>query len=248
MKTKKKGAKSLQKFTDFETLKTKEDFIKFKQDHPKKMEELTEYLYEKLNIALNAPEKVMGDVDRYFNRLTKLKEIQNDEAGLYYIKRERWYSNESLISVFITNSLVKTRIMPSVTDIAIGTGLSRVTIQKHLKERRTDQHYNEQNEMLQGMTHTVLAHLYRIGIEDRNVKALNAFLNHFSPSRSTSTSQSNTQNNYIQINGMILSQENVKLLPADQLKTIEDILKGSMIHSIQEISAQPSPQQTTLKS
>lgn len=244
MKTKKKG---LQRFTNFETLKTKEDFVKFKQDHPEKMEELTEYLYEKLGMALNAPEKVMGDADRYFNRLTKLKEIENDEAGLNYIKRERWYSNDTLINHFVNASLAKSRLMPTVTDIAIGTGLSRVTVQKHLKERKSDEYYNEQIEMLKGMTHSALAHLYRIGIEDCNVKALNSFLNYFSPARSFHPSQ-NTQNNYIQINGMIISQENVKLLPADQLKTIENILKENMVLPIQEIPSQPIPQQTTLKS
>jgi hypothetical protein len=242
MKTKKVG---FHKFPNFETLKTKEDFIKFKQDHPEKLEALTDYLYEKLSIALNAPEKVMGDVDKYFNRLTKLKEIENDNNGLAFIKRERWYANEALINVFISNSLAKSRIMPSITDIGLGTGLSRVTIQKHLKERRSDEHHSEQTEMLKGMTHSVLAHLYRIGVEDRNVKALNSFLNYFSPARLPHPSQ-NTQNNYIQINGMILSQENIKQLNPDQLQTIEGILKATLIQPVQEL---PSlPQQLNLKS
>jgi hypothetical protein len=243
MKTKKVG---FHKFPNFETLKTKEDFIKFKQDHPEKLEALTDYLYEKLSIALNAPEKVMGDVDKYFNRLTKLKEIENDNNGLAFIKRERWYANEALINVFISNSLAKSRIMPSITDIGLGTGLSRVTIQKHLKERRSDEHHNEQTEMLKGMTHSVLAHLYRIGVEDRNVKALNSFLNHFSPARSSQPTQSNTQNNYIQINGMILSQENIKQLNPEQLQTIEGILKATLIQPVQELPS--SPQQLNLKS
>ena len=33
------------------------------------------------------------------------------------------------------------------------------------------------------------------------------------------------QNNYIQINGTVLSQENIKLLSSDQLKAIENMLK-----------------------
>ncbi len=236
MKTKKKGAKSLQKFTDFESIQTKSEFIKFKEDFPGQRDELYRYLYKKLNESFTAEVKQEGDIDMYYSRIIRFSEVDNEDFTVKVLRRERWYANEAFINTFINNSLFDSRILPSVSQIAMGTGLSRMTVHKHLQERRNSEYYSEKTEMLRGMTDTVLAELYKIGIRQGNVKALNAFLNFVSPTRSPQPSQSNTQNNYIQINGMILSQENIKQLNPEQLQTIENILKGSLTQQIKDNS------------
>jgi hypothetical protein len=152
-------------------------------------------------------------------------EANNYENGAVELKRERWYTNETLINNYVNNYLVKYRNVPSGSAIARETGLSRETVQKHLKERRGNEYYNEQNETLRGLTGSVLAHLYKIGIEDSNIKALKVFMDHFKEDTEPQNTNINTQNNFIQINGLTISQEQIKNLSAEQLDQIEKIIK-----------------------
>lgn len=216
--------KGLQRFTDFESVKTKEDFLKFKEKEPKRIELLIGYLYKKLNEVKNNPVKIEGEIDKYFNRILRFKEANNDEDYVIRLKRERWYINETQINVFVNNYLAKYRFIPSTTEIAVETGLSRVTIQKHLNERKGNEYYNEQTETLRGLTNSVLCQLYKIGIESSNVKALKVFVDYFKEPSQTIPSQTNTQNNYIQINGLTISQEQIGKLKPDKLIEIEKLL------------------------
>jgi hypothetical protein len=122
---------------------------------------------------------------------------------------------------------MKTRIVPSVTTIAAATGISRTTVQKHIREGKDSEYYSEQRETLRGLTHSVLSHLFRIGISDGNVKALKVFLDYFkeSPASQQGGTQINTQNNYIQINGVTISQEQIMKLNSKKLNQIEKLLK-----------------------
>ncbi|MEJ7737431.1 MAG: hypothetical protein WKF97_08395 [Chitinophagaceae bacterium] len=47
--------------------------------------------------------------------------------------------------------------------------------------------------------------------------------------QSSSNTLIQNQNNYIQINGTVLSQENIEQLTPDQLNVIESILKTALI-------------------
>jgi hypothetical protein len=61
---------------------------------------------------------------------------------------------------------------------------------------------------------------------DGDMKAANLFLNAIGQTGKANTNIQN-QNNYIQINGTVLSQETIKHLKPDQLNLIESILKGA---------------------
>lgn len=118
--------------------------------------------------------------------------------------------------------------MPSASDIAHGTGLSRETVQKHLKERKTTDYYNERTETLRGLTHNVLAELYKMGMQQQNVKALKVFMDYFKEDTIPKNTNINTQNNYIQINGTVLSQQAVQNLNIEQLNQIESIIESNI--------------------
>ncbi|HXB41432.1 MAG TPA: hypothetical protein VNZ49_12875 [Bacteroidia bacterium] len=225
----KKITKGLQKFTDFENIKTKEDFIKFKKENPDRMDILYEFITKRLNEVANASEKKEGELDKYFNRAIRFTEVNGNEEMGGIIKRERWYINESKINVFVNNYLAKNRFVPSTADIARDTGLSRVTIQKHLKERKDTEYYKEQKETLSGLTNSVLCQLYKIGIEDSNVKALKVFVDYFKEENSIAETKIGTQNNYIQINNTLLTEEMVKKFSPLQLKQIEEIISTKSI-------------------
>jgi hypothetical protein len=224
-----KKKKGLQKLSDFEKIETPEQFLSFIESNPEKLPKYKDYLFDKLNAILRSEVKEEGDIDRYFNRLIKIHEDEKDEVGVKSLRRDRWYVNESHINTYINNELMRTRIVPSVTSIAAATGISRTTVQKHIREGKDSEYYSEQRETLRGLTHSVLSHLFRIGIAGDNVKALKVFLDYFkeSPALQQGGTHINTQNNYIQINGVTISQEQITKLAPEQLIQIEQVLKLS---------------------
>jgi hypothetical protein len=222
-----KKKKGLQKLSDFEKVETQEQFLAFIESSPEGLPKYKDYLFEKLNAILRSDVKEEGEMDRCFNRLIKIYQVENDEVGIKSLRRDRWYVNEAHINTYINNELMKTRIVPSVTTIAAATGISRTTVQKHIREGKDSEYYSEQRETLRGLTHSVLSHLFRIGISDGNVKALKVFLDYFkeSPASQQGGTQINTQNNYIQINGVTISQEQIMKLNSKKLNQIEKLLK-----------------------
>ncbi len=221
-----KKKKGLQRLSNFESIESQDQFLSFIETSPEQFPDYKDFLFKKLNEILRAEVKEEGEMDRYFNRLIKIHELEKDETGVKSLRRDRWYINESHINTFINNELMKSRIVPSVTAIATATGISRNTVQKHIREGKTSEYYVEQTETLMGLTHSVLAQLFRIGITDSNVKALKVFLDFFKESSLPQNgTQINTQNNYIQVNGLTVSQEQIMKLNPEQLTQIEKLLK-----------------------
>lgn len=223
-----KKKKGLQKLSDFEKVETQEQFLAFIESSPEELPKYKDYLFEKLNAILRSDVKEEGEMDRCFNRLIKIYQVEKDEVGVKSLRRDRWYVNESHINTYINNELMKTRIVPSVTTIAAATGISRTTVQKHIQEGKDSEYYSEQRETLRGLTHSVLSHLFRIGISDGNVKALKVFLDYFkeSPASQQGGTQINTQNNYIQINGVTISQEQIMKLNPEKLVEVSLLLSN----------------------
>jgi hypothetical protein len=120
--------------------------------------------------------------------------------------------------------------MPTKNDIAKGTGLSRTTIYKHLKEYATHPLYAEEILKFKFMADRVLSKVFRIAVQDGgDVKAARLYLEATGclGGNLGMNTTINTQNNYIQINQTKLSQEAVKHLTQEQLSQIESILNNS---------------------
>jgi len=157
------------------------------------------------------------DLDKFFQ---KIEAIADQDT-----KNELWESNHIRITGTISNLIGEKNRMPSKSEIATKSGLSRQTVHKHLKEYDSHPLYLGQIKQLQIMTAGILARLYDFAFQG-DVKAAKLFLdamgnpNHFSNSMFIQN-----QNNYIQINGIVLNQESIKLLSSEQLTQIENIVK-----------------------
>ena len=119
--------------------------------------------------------------------------------------------------------------MPTKTEIAIKTELSRQTIHKHLKEYTSHPQYLQQVEQFRFMTSKVLAKVFQFAVNG-DIGAAKLYFNvmgnlNGQPSNNILIQN---QNNFIQINGTILSQETIKNLNPEQLNTIETILKTAL--------------------
>ena len=135
-----------------------------------------------------------------------------------------WEYNHLAITDAISKLTEKYGNMPTQHHIAEETGLTRQTISKHLKEYQTHPGYAEQMEQFKIMTPKLMAKVYKFAVNG-DIRAARLYLETVG---ATNKRQGNTvvnrQNNYIQINNTILSQENLKRLTAEQLNQIESVV------------------------
>lgn len=145
-------------------------------------------------------------------------------------KNQLWEINHNKITAAISNLMQEYGRMPSKQEIATKTDLSRQTIHKHLKEYTNHPQYLEQIEQFRFMTSKVLAMVFRFAVNG-DIGAAKLYFN-FMGFMKNGLTPNNTliqnQNNYIQINGTVLSQETVKHLNPEQLNTIESIFKTAL--------------------
>lgn len=142
------------------------------------------------------------------------------------LKNQLWEHNHNSITSAIANGMLEYGCMPSYNTIAESTGLSRQTIHKHIKEYRNHSQYLAQVEQFRFMTEKVLAKVYKFAVNG-DMRAAKLY---FEMAGNISSQAGNNtliqqQNNYIQINGTVLSQESIKQLTPEQLAQIEGIIK-----------------------
>jgi hypothetical protein len=118
--------------------------------------------------------------------------------------------------------------MPSITKIAQETKLSRVTIKRHLKEYYTSDTYKDKEHQYKFLREALLAKVYDAAYYG-DMKAARIFLEASAPAEPRHKIK-NQQNNFIQINGTTITEEQIRLLPPDQQNTLLEILKGAALH------------------
>lgn len=209
---------------------TKKDLQKFTETE-KKIDALFEL--EKITLAeTEALTKEERDLffDKVNDRLQSYKDLKRDKflkqiepITVPEMKNKLWEYNNNQIMNAIINYIEECGCMPHQSQIAEKTGLSRQTIHKHIKELKTNELYKSHIEQFQFMMPKMLGTLMRLGIKG-DVKAIRLLLEY---TADNPAKKIGTQNNYIQINGMIFTEEKLKTLPPEQLKAIETILTTS---------------------
>ena len=210
--------KSLQKFTNTE-IKINE-ILSLKQVTPSDISPLSIDEKDRLNTVLTEKIRILTgeERDKFYRKIDLLL----DDAT----KNQLWESNHHQITWAISSLLFEYQRMPTVTEIARKAELSRQTVHKHLKDYTNHPLYMQQIEQFRFMTQKVLTRVYSCA-EHGDMAAAKLYFNvigNLNGQLSNNTLIQN-QNNYIQINGIVLSQEAVKNLNQDQLNTIENILK-----------------------
>lgn len=171
----------------------------------------------------------------------KFVSLEGDEREIFWTKIEGitcdltknqlWEYNNNRITAAISNLMQQYGRMPSKTELAEETKLSRTTIHKHLKDFASHPIYLEQMEQFRFMTSKVLTRVFTFAVNG-DVLAAKLFFNvvgnlNNAPRQKSTLIQN--QNNYIQINGMVLSQEAIEQLSPEQIKSIENVLNTKKI-------------------
>ncbi|WP_374331116.1 hypothetical protein [Soonwooa sp.] len=111
------------------------------------------------------------------------------------------------------------------------TDLSRPTINKHLETLQSSKHYKQYTAQFEMMTDSVIVAMTKSALEG-NVSAQRLFLEYMTGNIGKNA---RTQNNYIQLNGVIFRDEKLKILSPEQLKEIESILTTVEVSPIENL-------------
>ncbi len=168
-------------------------------------------LNEKIN-SLNGPE-----LDKFYCRIWGFMNEEN--------RNIRWEYNQIVITKAISFLMQEFHRIPTHSEIADKSGLSRQTVQKHLKEYSGNIYYSEYTDRLSFLAPKVLARVFDYAVNG-DTKAAKLFLQATGYLNSGISSVRNiqTQNNFIQLNNTIFNQEKISKLTTEQVKKIESLM------------------------
>lgn len=140
-------------------------------------------------------------------------------------KNQVWEYNHHVISSAVTRLIRENGCMPPKSVIAEETGLSRQTVAKHFAAYKTQPEYIAEMEQFKFMSPKILASVFKFAVNG-DMKAARLYFEMVGAINKQPGTGGviNEQNNYIQINNTILSQENLSQLSAEQLNQIEKIV------------------------
>jgi hypothetical protein len=217
-----KNKMTLQKFTDSNT-KIK-NVLTLEQIKPSDLEQLSDdekaLFYKTLTDSFNGLTGI--EQDEFYKKIELITANST--------KNQLWEQNHNQITWAISDLMQKYGRMPSKTEIAAKTELSRQTVHKHIKEYANHPQYLGQIEQFRFMTSKVLAKVFQFAVNG-DIGAAKLYFNFMGCLDKNPLSNSTliqNQNNYIQINGTVLSQETIKYLNTEQLNTIETIMKSAL--------------------
>lgn len=147
--------------------------------------------------------------------LEKHPAAKNIAGGIQDIRRQDWEINHTRIKAYIRNHLIEYKSVPNVTDISNAVGLSRQTVYEHINEGVTNEFYQEHLRQLEYLTVDILQLLY-LRLLEGNTMAGKVYLDYVSKVRSI-----RQQNNYIQVNNLVLDEQKMNMLPEDDKMRID---------------------------
>ena len=153
------------------------------------------------------------ELDRYIEQTSALLD-----------QNEVWEFNHRKIEVIIERYVKETGNMPSTSAIATATKLSRHTVRKHLNAVNQSPVVSDQNNGIALMLPRVMGSVLKQALQG-DVKAARVYIEAATKQKQAPATIIN-QNNYIQINKTIISQQLVEQLTPDQLEKIELIITG----------------------
>ena len=154
------------------------------------------------------------ELDRYIEQTSALLD-----------QNEVWEFNHRKIEVIIERYVKETGNMPSTSAIAADTKLSRHTVRKHLKAVNTSPVTSDQANGIALMLPRVMGSVLKQALHG-DIKAARVYIEAANRQKQTTATVIN-QNNYIQINNIIINQQLVEQLSPQQLKKIEMIITGN---------------------
>ena len=208
MTPKKQSSKSLQKLTVSDLIK--KDVIEredIKHLKGKDLTELQDYLEQKL-LSSKGDER-----DKILKQMSPI--ITKETHNMLY------EYNHALIWSEIRIYLVNNGSIPSVTALSESTGLSRQTVNKHMKEFKEERIYKEQQEQFEILLSSVYSVVFKLALRG-DLRACKLALSHFGQNdiKSPHTYIDKQQNNFYSM----FTPEIIEKLTPEQIIEIEAVI------------------------
>jgi len=204
-------------YPDFPILETL--FLKSGRITEADIKKLTDQELTALNYAINNKLYYLWGKDRDF--LTeKIKDIISEDSKL-----NKWSIDHINIKAALSDFVIDCNRMPSLLELTGRTGTSAETIRKHINEYESHGNYTEQQALFKILGEKILAKVAKYAIEG-DVKAARLYfevVNGTMSRQPVNNNTFNTQNNYLQVNGKIISQQAILNLPPEQQEQLERI-------------------------
>src|SRR5690606_17797056 len=193
-------------------------------------------ILQKNKIEKNDIEHLTNEERDYFGSITakKLSELKGNERDKFIkkiesiivesTKNDLWEYNHTAIIRAISVLIQKYGRMPTKTEIATETELSKQTVHIHLKDFGTNEFYLEHLEQFKIMMPKVLAKVFTYAVNG-DIAAAKLYFNIIG--YSVEPNNVLTQNNYIQINNTVLSQKDIAKLTPEKLEILEQVLNST---------------------
>jgi len=175
----------------------------------------------KLSDDLDSPERVTA-LDSFWS--------QTEEIACEHSKSVMWDSNHVRILNYIHNYVKSYWTVPTITNIAQDTGLSRRTIYKHLNETNIQDYLGKEFNKYTLLMPKVLGCLYSLCFHEYSdrrdvIRASKVILDFLQFSTKYGGSVSiREQNNHITINNTTITQDQLQKLSPDKLSEIEMLI------------------------
>jgi len=165
-----------------------------------------------------------SDLDKAIKDLFEFLEPVKNESHFYTtMKNHTWQRNHLKIIASISNLMQEKNRMPTNTEISIEAGLSEETTYKHLREFKEHDLARHETEKFLIMKDRVLAKVFNLGVQG-DIRACKVYLDYFS-SNNVKQQPESLQTNYIQINNLKITLEELERLPPATLQKIETLIK-----------------------
>ena len=216
-------------------MKDKKSLQKFTQKS-NKIEQL--FTMKKVSIAdietLTRAEKDKFE-DLLYERISSSTGIERDTITIQFsdileksTKNQLWESNHANITGIISNLLNQNNRMPTINEIAVNANLSRQTVNKHMKEFKSNPLYIEHLEQYQILIPALIGRVYKTACNG-DMGAAKLFFNVMgclNNQHETKAASNNINNNFIQINGLTINQDFIQNLDSKKLNQLQKILIG----------------------
>jgi hypothetical protein len=147
-------------------------------------------------------------------------------------KRELYERNHYSIMRAMDEIMLERGRLPTDTQIACLTGLSRVTVHKHLKNYKHSEDYKNKMNSMRILREKILSRIYKSAM-DGDMRAAKIFMDSTGEDDGQWRVSNNnfTQNNIIQFNEVRFTEDEIKALPENQQQKLIRYLKKTFISS-----------------
>ena len=154
--------------------------------------------------------------------LEKIEAINTPET-----KEDIREKNQLIINNAIADSFKRYGRMPGNSQIAHVTGLSRVTVSKHIKELEASENFKDRVKEYQFAKTNIVQSVIKAAVNG-DMRAAKLYLSTVDklPSQQNNTTIINQQNNFIQMDGVTV---NFTQLPIDKQLQIKEIISGVLV-------------------